>query len=236
MRLNTINIANIMLDKYSLNKKIDTLLNLNLINDFLSGEKSFLNHEDLFGIEVQKKIRRNKYKAYARFPVTILPKTRIVNYKKVIITDKQYIVHILFYLRSIIKEQRSSRLFEVYPYLISPDMPCGLYHYYIREHKLEKLPLIDKVNIKLLFMDKYKKKPKAYFIFSLWLSLLPKNNRAWWYREQLIELGCLKQRVIEETKKCKRSIRSVDFCDTLLNRFIGIDGVNESISSVLAIY
>lgn len=198
-------------------------------------KKTKLSDGNTFTGQILNIAPKSPYKAYARFPQIILPKPKGKSNLTKKIIDIPAISKLLNSLKTLIEKDRNRRLFEIYYYSIDSDFPNGLYHYYIRNHSLEKLPQFNNVELPTMAIEK-KKDVKGYIFLSLRLSLLPANHKEWWYRLNISEGGSMIQRLLDTAFQNGIKMENIDFYDDTCNKFIGIDGIKESVIQLIVIY
>lgn len=229
-----------MSKKININRHISILLNR--ISEHFPFHNKTKYNENVTSNKILNIPPKYPYKAYARFPqitlpepkkLSILRKTESELLKNVI--NIKILSNILYPLKKLVEGNRNRRLFEIYYYSIHSDIPIGLYHYYIRNHTFEKLPIFKKISSSKMFLGK-KRNIKGLIFLSLRLSLLPSNNRDWWYRLNIAESGYFMFKLIHGANQNRIKMENTDFYDDTCNEFIGIDGIKESVIQVLRIY
>jgi hypothetical protein len=185
-------------------------------------DMTIINNNDSFAILLNDH-NKNIYKAYARFAEFRLSKKN--EYSK-----------LLKIVGDFIKEDRLKRQFEIYLYSPNINSLHGLYHYYLKTDSLEKLPDINLFDAKKIFINSSGKKIKLSLMITLSLSSLPNNNKNWWYRKNILELGRLTEIILNFTKTHKIDTVATDFYDEEINNFLNINGNIEAVVQCLNIY
>lgn len=180
------------------------------------------------------------YKAYSRFPVIPLIES-VSRYKESNqfhstddLIDIDSLSTLFYTAKKIIEKDRSRRLFEIYYYSKTSSILKGLYHYYIRDHLLEKLPEQNTSLLSNLTVIR-ERKVTGFLFISLKLSLLPKVNKEWWYRINIAEGGIIRDKMVTIGQKNGFIFQSTDYYDDECNNFIGIDGIKESVIESIAV-
>ncbi len=218
-----------MIHKTDIETKMYLLLNHSKNESLTSHKTPFITSKDIFSIKLQNSIRNEFYKAYARFPEIKLKKPDSINNTTKKVINEDVLSLLMNEISLFIKSQRIKRLFETYIFLDKAEFPQGLYHYYIKNHSFEALPVLSKFNYNVFFHNSSIIRPKNFIIITLLVSHLPQNNREWWYRENLIESGRLSQIIIKKAKDYNIEAESVTFYDEKLHNFLNINSFNEQV-------
>lgn len=166
--------------------------------------------------------KKPRFKAYARFPETFLDKS---------IGFKKNIGALLFQLGNTINQSERS-LCEIYLLVFKGKMK-GLYHYYLKHHSLEKLPLINNIDLNNYLIKKVSLCPEFILIFSAKLETLRYTGSERVYRNLLLEIGQLTEKSIHLGQQLKLDMEVVDFYDNEWNNLINIDGLRETVVKVM---
>lgn len=125
---------------------------------------------------------------------------------------------------------------EVYIMSLNAELPCGIYHYYLKSHSLEKLLEIDEINISKYFDQKWVNKSTCVILITSVLQRTTSKYGPRGYRHVLIETGHLGQNFyLISTAMSLNCCAIGGFLDNKLNELLDIDGINETVIYALAI-
>lgn len=198
------------------------------------------------------------YKGYSRLDFVTLPKPNLSSklaYKKVIsnrrsIRNKnnskiglKQLNSLLYFSAGKINDDRrfypsagARYPLEVYLISLNTDLEKGLYHYYVRNHGLEKLATFNTFKSSKYFIQDWLKNSSCLIIISAVFkrTINKYNDRG--YRHILMEAGHLGQNFYLNSSALNLSCCSVvGFYDNRLNHLLDIDGLDESVLYTLAI-
>ena len=214
--------------------------------------------------ELLYSIKKNKYfKAYVRFKEFFLPK---INQLSAIPKDQNPIINnnyprskkncqlplrklSVLLQRSVglvnIDNSKYKRAYtstgkiyslEIYLIPLKTSLPIGLYHYYIPNHSLEELLLLNISELKAYIPNlSFKNISCVIFITDVFnRSTVLYGDRG--YRYSLVEAGQVAQNFYIYSNALNHQIRIIDqFIDDNVNKLLDIDGRSESVISILAI-
>lgn len=118
---------------------------------------------------------------------------------------------------------------EVYLISLNTQIPYGLYHYYLKNHSLEFMPFLKKLDFTKIFNQDWIKQSKCLiFITAVFRRMTTKyGDRG--YRHILLEAGHLGQNIYLLSAVLELSCCAIGgFVDDEANNLLGIDGLNES--------
>lgn len=171
--------------------------------------------------------------------------TRKFTNKKINLND---ISQILFYTAGLRKNMApwfASRFYpsagsryplEIYLLSLNTELNKGLYHYYPKNHSLEKLLSIKKILLNQYFSNIGDMKPSLFILITAVFqrTIIKYGNRG--YRHILLEAGHLGQNVYLISSGLNLGVCAIGgFVENKLNALIDIDGTNESIIYALAL-
>jgi len=126
---------------------------------------------------------------------------------------------------------------EIYTISLNTELPQGIYHYYLKSHRLEKLWLIkNKHEVINCFNQKWINDCALLILITAIFkrTIIKYGDRG--YRYILIEAGHLAQNIYLLSSALELSCCAIGgFLDDKLNQLIDIDGLNESLIYVLAV-
>lgn len=202
------------------------------------------------------------FKSYPRFEEIILPKPKMpaISYKKLLFQrhSRREFSHkpvkidqigsLLFYsagLRENKEEQKGNRFYpsgggryplEVYIVSLNTQLPNGLYHYYLRNHSLEKLLEIDKFEVNKYFV--YDWIENGSFIILI-TAVFPRTSVKYGERAYplvMTEAGALIQNIYLSAQSLNLGCCAVaGFVEDKLNELIDIDGIHESVVGTIVL-
>ncbi len=206
--------------------------------------------------------RQVRFKSYARFQEIHLPRPKLdnSNLKETLLKRRSirafsgkkislgYLSSLLYFSAGL-KTNRSpwqaDRFYpsagsryplELYVLSLNSQLPKGLYHYYLKNHSLEKLISFDKFETGAYFKHDWVSQAALVIIIS---AVFRRNTTKYGdrgYRYLLIEAGHLGQNIYLTSTALKLSCCSVGgFFDDALNGLIDIDGIYESIIYAVAV-
>lgn len=214
--------------KIAVKKRISTLLSKSGDHSFyfpdFSRSKSYL-------IPNNSLINDISYKGYIRFNELPLPGNLYLKHSNII-----FLSQLLNEMGKYIKEFRIKRLFEIYLYLSSPAVPTGLYHYYIKNHSLERLVISESAQTASFIKNLAKEKSMAYLVVSLRSHFLPHPDRLYWYWLNIFESGRLVQALINKTQTFKNKTKILESTTSHWNDILSLNQSRESVIQVLRIY
>lgn len=125
---------------------------------------------------------------------------------------------------------------EVYILSLNSELPKGLYHYYLKNHSLEKLLAFDEFDTGKYFnQDWIKTAPLIILVTAVFKRNTVKYGERG-YRHILIEAGHLGQNIYLTSAAIDLSCCAIGgYKDTQLEKLLDIDGINESVIYVLAV-
>jgi SagB-type dehydrogenase family enzyme len=125
---------------------------------------------------------------------------------------------------------------ELYIVSLNSQLPRALYHYYPKEHGLEKMWLYNENQIALCFDQDWIKKASIILLISAVFKRTTTKYGDRGYRHVLIESGHMGQNIYLISSALNLSCCSIGgFFDLKLNRLLEVDGVEEAIIYAFAI-
>jgi SagB-type dehydrogenase family enzyme len=125
---------------------------------------------------------------------------------------------------------------ETYLISLNSNLPKGLYHYYLKNHSLEKLVSWENINLRsYVFQDCFFKAGIIILISAVFQRMIDKYGERG-YRYILIEAGHLGQNLYLTSTALNLACCGVGgFHDDNLNRLLDVDGLRESVIYVFAV-
>lgn len=125
---------------------------------------------------------------------------------------------------------------ETYFISLNTELPKGLYHYYIKTHKLEKLLRIDKFDKSRYFGQEWIDKAGCILIIT---AIFKRNTVKYGdrgYRHIMVEAGHLSQNIYLISPLLNIGCCAIGgYIDDNLHRLLDIDGISEAVVYVLAL-
>lgn len=125
---------------------------------------------------------------------------------------------------------------EIYFLSLNSPIPKGLYHYYIKNHSLEKLLDIDRINLSDYFSQSWIIKASGLIIIT---AVFKRNTIKYLdrgYRHIFTEAGHVGQNIYLVSSALNIGCCAIGgFFDDTINKLIDIDGINESVIYVFAL-
>ncbi|MCL4364040.1 SagB/ThcOx family dehydrogenase [Patescibacteria group bacterium] len=212
--------------------------------------------------KVPKEWKTVQFKSYPRFKELVLPKPKIIDpsLKKILIERKssrnfsrhplslEKLSGLLYYsagLKTYKEPWLVNRFYpsagsryplEVYLISLNSQLPMGLYHYYLKNHSLEKIQSFDRFKASNYFRPDWVEKSSVIIIIT---AVFKRNTIKYGdrgYRHILIEAGHLGQNLYLMASVFKLSCCAMGgYYDDRLNELIDIDGHSESVIYTLAL-
>ncbi|OGK64549.1 hypothetical protein A2313_00870 [Candidatus Roizmanbacteria bacterium RIFOXYB2_FULL_41_10] len=200
-----------------------------------------------------------QYKAYARFPEINLPtpaKTfALQNVLKQRQSSRQFglkpisktkLSQLLHYGAGLINPQNNEKRaypsaggrypLEIYLLSLKTELPTGLYHYYIRNHSLEQLPMVEDLKIKDAFEENWVSRASLLIIITAVFKRTTIKYGDRGYRYILMESGHLGQNLYLVGQSLNLGCCAIGgFVDNQINQWLDLDGNQESAIYVLAL-
>ena len=203
----------------------------------------------------------SQYKAYARKKEILLPKPDLTNglsLKKVLLNRSSAhnvrakeiklisLSSLLFYSGGIKRNSPIQKRFypsagacyplEIYLILNRTEISQGIYHYYTKNHSLEKLWKIEKEEMNDIFSHDWVKNTGAVILITGIFERTTSRYGERGYRHVLIEVGCLMQNIYLMSEANGLSCNAVGgYIDESINKLLEIDGSSEAILAVITI-
>jgi SagB-type dehydrogenase family enzyme len=125
---------------------------------------------------------------------------------------------------------------EVYLLSLNTDLPKGLYHYYLKNHSLEKLLIFDKLDVKRYIFHEWFFDAACFIIISSVFKRTTVKYGDRGYCFTLLEAGHLGQNFYLVSSALDIACCGIGgFVEHELENLLDIDGVNESIVYILAL-
>lgn len=125
---------------------------------------------------------------------------------------------------------------EIYIVSLNSELPKGVYHYYVKNNSLEKLLDFKKGDLKSLSNQYWIKKAGCLIIMT---TIFKRNTNKYGergYRHVLVEAGHIGQNLYLLATALNLAVCGVGgYIDDNVNKFLDIDGKNESVIYVLAV-
>ena len=125
---------------------------------------------------------------------------------------------------------------EVYFLSLKAQLPCGLYHYYLKNHSLESLLKEDKLDLKKYFNQDWIADASGLIIISAVFKRMTMKYKDRGYKHIMIEAGHLGQNIYLLSAALNLNCCAIGgFVDDKLNELLDVDGISESVVYVIAI-
>lgn len=125
---------------------------------------------------------------------------------------------------------------ELYFISLNSQLPMGLYHYYLKNHSLEKLLTFDKFDFAKYFNQNWISTVGAFIIITAIFKRTTMKYADRGYRHILQESGHMGQNIYLLSSTLNLSCCAIGgYLDDKINELLDIDGINESVVYILAV-